>query len=130
MALANGCDKDIVEAIVVVIADGDAQSEKRNAKSRFCRDVGKCAVVAVVVKLRCCRRALRVTRPVLPVDEQNVWPSVVVVIEERNTRAHCFRQPLLSKRAVVVDKVDAGLSGDVTESDRLRARSQTEKQND
>ena len=63
-----------------------------------------------------------VSRPVFAVDEQDVGPAVVVVINERAARAHGFRQIFLAEGAVVVGEMDSGLSGDVTELDLLCGR--------
>ena len=37
MTLADGSDEDVVEAIVIVVADGDAQSEERNMRGPILR---------------------------------------------------------------------------------------------
>ena len=60
--------------------------------------------------------------PVLPVDQQNVGPAVVVVVDESAAGAHGFGQPLFSEGSVVVGEVDAGLGGDVAEGDCALAR--------
>ena len=52
MALADGGNEDVVEAIVVVVADGDAESEERNVEAGLARHVGEGAVVIVVVELQ------------------------------------------------------------------------------
>src|SRR5690349_2716723 len=62
------------------------------------------------------RRALAlVPRPVHGVDQQNVLPAVVVVIEKGAAGAKCFGEQLAAIRAAVVPKVDAGLRRNVRE---------------
>ena len=61
--------------------------------------------------------AAAVPGPVFAVDQQNVGPAIVVVVDEGAARAHGFRQLFLSEGAVVVGEVNAGLRGDVAECD-------------
>ena len=120
MALADSGNENVVEAVVVVVADGHTESEERNAEAGFARHVGKGAVMIVVVELQAWSAPfLQWPGPVLAVDQQDVGPAVVVVIDESAARAHGFRQPFLSKGSVVVGEVDAGLGGDVAEGDVL-----------
>ena len=51
--------------------------------------------------------------PIHAVDEQDVLPAVVVVIEERATRSHSFREIFFPKSAIIVFKDDACLTSDV-----------------
>ncbi len=113
--------KMIVEAVVVVVADGHAESEHRHGESGFARDVGERAVVVVVVKLQRGRAGVGVSGKIVAVDQDDVGISVVVVVDEGAARAHGFRQPLLSEGAVVVGEVDSGLGGDVAEVNLLWA---------
>ena len=53
-------------------------------------------------------RAARVAGPVGAVDEEDVLPAVVVVVDEGDARAHGFREPFLAEGAVVVGEVDSG----------------------
>ncbi len=66
------------------------------------------------------RMGRRVARRVLPVDEQDVRVSVVVVINERTARTHRLRQPFLSEGSIVVREVNARLGSDVAEGNGLR----------
>ncbi len=123
MALADSSNKDVVEAIVVVVADRDAHPKKRNVQARPARHVGEGPVVIIVVKLQRGRAAFGamgwMAGPVLAVDQQDVRESVVVVIDEGAAGTHGFRKPLLSEGSVVVGEMDAGLRGDVAEADGL-----------
>ena len=65
-----------------------------------------------------------VTRPGWPgqrgsVDEEDVLPAVVVVVDEGDAGAEGFREKFFAEGAVVVDEVDAGFLGDVGEVDGL-----------
>src|SRR6185312_7948259 len=51
--------------------------------------------------------------PVFAVDEEDIELAVVVVIEQRDSRAHRFRQVFLPRLAGVLVEVDAGLLGDI-----------------
>src|SRR6267154_4104790 len=55
--------------------------------------------------------------PVLAIDQNNVGPAVVVVINEGAARAHGFGKIFLPEGRVVVGEVDSGLGGDVAEGD-------------
>src|SRR5438093_9159838 len=116
MALAKGGDEQIIESIVVVIAHGDTEAKDWNCKSGFMRDVGERAVVIVVIELESRLRA-GVCGPVLAIDEQNVGPAIVIVIQECASRPHGLGQVFLSEGGVVVGEADSGLGGDVAKSD-------------
>src|SRR6266852_5904281 len=85
------------------------------------RDVRERAVMIVVIELRC-GMFLNVARPVHPVDEKNVRPAVIVVIDECGARPHGLRQEFLAKGAIVVNKANTGLLRNVAKLDRSRFR--------
>src|SRR5271170_497238 len=58
--------------------------------------------------------------PIHRVDNQDVLPSVVVIVEETGAVAHGLRQVLLSERAAIVLERDARLSRHVSELNRPR----------
>ncbi len=58
---------------------------------------------------------LRMARPIRAVYHDDVGIAVVIVVDERAARTECFRQILLPKRAVVVDKANARLLRDIAE---------------
>src|SRR6476660_3308909 len=70
----------------------------------------------IVVQLRS-GMLLSVARPIHPVDEKNVRPAVIVVIDESDARSHRFRQIFLAKRAIVVNKANAGLLRNIAKLD-------------
>src|SRR5207245_7179042 len=114
-------NEQIVETVVVVVTHRYAKPEHWDDESSFASGVCERPVVVVVIELQD-GLGTGVSRPVFAVDEQDVGPAVVVVINERAARAHGFRQIFLAEGAVVVGEMDSGLSGDVTELDLLCGR--------
>jgi hypothetical protein len=53
--------------------------------------------------------------PVHGVDQENILPSVIVIIEEANTAAHRLREILFPESTTVVFEVNARLGGDICE---------------
>src|SRR2546421_204936 len=80
-------------SIVVVVADGHTQSIHADRQASLGGHIGERPVVVVVVKLEC-RGSLAMSRPVFPVDEQNVGITVVIVIDESAARTQSFRKIL------------------------------------
>jgi len=116
MVLPVGGDEQIVVAVVVVITDGHAHAIDLDGQPRFVRHVGERAIVIVVIELR--RGMLAdVTGPVHAVDQENVGPAVVIVIDEGHAGAHSFGEIFFAEGAVVVHEMDPGLFGDVAELD-------------
>src|SRR5271156_4564624 len=52
MALADGGNEDVVEAVVVVISDRNAHPKERNAEAGLASHVGEGAIMIVVIKLQ------------------------------------------------------------------------------
>src|SRR5262249_17506841 len=97
MALTQRRDEKIVEAVIVIVADGDTETEHWNSKPSLVGHIRKSAVVIVVVKLQCGGSAMRMTGPVVAIHEEDVGISVVVVIDEGTSGTHGFRQPLFAE---------------------------------
>ena len=114
MALSVGGDKEVIVAIVIVIADSHAHAVQLHVQTSFVGHIGERAIVIVVIELEC-RVLANVAGPAHAVDEENVGPAVVVVIDEGDARAHRFREIFFAEGAVVVDEMDSGLLGDVAE---------------
>src|SRR5207248_6864542 len=136
--LAHGGDKEIVVAIVVVVADSHAHAEHWNGESGFASHICERAVVIVVIKLWGGRRA-GMLRPVLAIYDQDVGPAIIVIINKCAAWAHGFRQIFLPEGAVVMNEVNAGLRCNVAKGDGLakscrctecRGRNQRQKQSD
>ena len=112
-------DVDVHVAIVVVVADGAALAIDFKREPGLPGDIRESPILIVVIERRD-RISRFVAGPVHRVDQQNVLPAVVVVVEKAGAAAHGFRQVLFSKRAVVVFEADARLGGHIGEFDRSR----------
>src|SRR5262245_47375663 len=66
------------------------------------------------------RLAGRVARPATGIDEQEIGPAVVVVVEKGHAAAHRFGQELLWGRPAHMAEVDTGLASDVGKAHRWR----------
>ena len=114
MALPVSGDKKIVIAIIVIVAHRHAHPEEFDVEPRLVRHIGECAVMIVMIELR--RRVfLLVPGPVHSVNQENVRPAVVVVIDEGHARSHRLGKIFLTERAVVVDEADSSPLRDVAE---------------
>ena len=92
-------DEQIVEAVVVVVADATGLAPAGMGQPRLLRDVGERAV-AVVVEQVAGRLAVPHFRvEAAAVHQKDVEPAVVVVVEERRAAAHFLEQELLVVRA-------------------------------
>jgi hypothetical protein len=60
-------------------------------------------------------------RPVFSVDQHDVGPAVIVIVNKSATGTHGLGQVFLAEGGVVMDKVDAGRGGDIAEVDGLGA---------
>src|SRR5437660_12067890 len=54
-----------------------------------------------------CRGTPAMPRPIHPVDEEDIGPAVVVIVDKRAARPQRFRQILLAEGTGVVDEPDA-----------------------
>src|SRR6202042_876421 len=61
-----------------------------------------------------------VPRPIHGIDQQNILPSVVVVIEKANSAAHGLGKVLFSESPAIVFEADPRLRGHVREFDWAR----------
>ena len=83
--LAEVADVDVGPAVVVVVADGHAEAPAVVGHAGFCGDVGEGAVVVVVEERGVRRRGFAGQRVEGgAVDEIDVEPAIVVVIEQRD----------------------------------------------
>ena len=92
-------DVEIFPPVVVVIADADALAPAGVGEAGFLRDVGESAVVIVVVKMARGRFCGRGRVEACPVDNENVRPAVVVVIEDGDARSGGFDDVFLAVHA-------------------------------
>src|SRR5262249_41798455 len=110
MASANRSNVDVVVTIVVVVTYDAAEAVHFDRDTGLGSHIGEGAVMVVVIERRV-RLAGFVRGPVHRVDEQDVGPTVIVIVDHADTRAHGFGQKLLSVCTAVVLEVDAGLGG-------------------
>jgi hypothetical protein len=116
MTLSERRNENIVEAVVVVIADSHAHSEKLNGKPRFRGYIRKCSVVIIVIE-RWMRNRPMMLRPVRPIHEKKILPAVAIVIDERDARPHRLRQILFPESPIIVREMNSGRSCDVIKLD-------------
>ena len=108
-------DVEIDPAVVVVVAGAGAHAVLAMLDAGPGRDVLERAVAAVPVQA--VPRLLRDRRigERSAVDQEDVDPAVVVVVEEQPARAHGLDQVFVGARAVDVAEVHAGLAADIRE---------------
>ena len=115
--LAQICHIQIGPAIVVVIANGNADAPAIVGHARLRRDVRKCAVV-IVMKERCVRRLGFSVHGVIghAIDEIDIEPSIVVVVEQCYSTAEGLHDILFGARAALIAPArQTSLSGIVLE---------------
>src|SRR3984957_3107680 len=116
MVRANGGDVDIDVAVVVIVADGAPEAVHFNREACLARDIGESSVSIVVIEGREGFARL-VPGPVHRINQQNILPAVIVVVEKAGAAAHGLGKIFLSERAAVVFEVNTGLGGYVGELD-------------
>src|SRR5208282_35588 len=117
--LAEVRDIDIRPAIVVVVRNGDTETPALVSDARFVRHVRECAVVIVVQQHRAGRRFFTLQRAKRrSVQQVNIEPAIVVVVEQRDARSRSFDDRLLLRRSgAMVEFIEARLLRDVNEYD-------------
>jgi len=117
MVRSDRSDVDVHSAVVVIVAHGTALAVDFQRESGLFGYIRERSVLVVVIKRGIGFSGL-MAWPIHGVDQQNVLPAVIVVVEETGPAAHGLRQILFSEGAGVVLEVDAGLGGNVGELDR------------
>ena len=117
--LAVAGDVEVVEAVVVIVADAGALAPTGREEAGLGGDVGEGAVVVVVEEMVggfCCCRGRSRSSEFASVDEEDVGPAVAVVVEDGDAGAGGFDDVALGVDAAVdVADGDAGFGGDVDE---------------
>jgi hypothetical protein len=119
--LAVVTDEEIVPAVVVVVADAAALAPSAVSKACFGRDIGEGAIPVIFEEVRNGFLSLGKAFEARAVDEEDVDPVVVVVVEESYPTACGFEQiSVLVFAAVDGFGVEAGLAGYIDEIDTKR----------
>src|ERR1700688_198597 len=126
MTLPDTAYENIGEAIVVVIADGDSHAVHFDIKAGCASNVGERPGAIVTVQMQS-RFLAFVAGPIHAVDEQNVLPTVVVVVEKCATRAQCFGQKFSPEGSAIMLKLNSCCGGDVGEAESKRRGRRTKK---
>ena len=92
-------DIEIFPTVVVVIADANALAPAGVGKSGLLRDIGESAVVIVVIEMARGRFSRSGRVKAGAVDDENVGPAVVVVVEDGDTRSGGFDDVFLGVHA-------------------------------
>ena len=111
----KGADIDIWVAIVIVIGDSDPHPVKRCREACGFGDIGEGAILVVAVECHGLPLLGWVTFPILSVDEQDVLPTVGVIVDEGASGSHGFGEVFLPEGTRVMDEVDACFVCDVGE---------------
>ncbi len=120
--LAVVTDEEIVPAVVVVVADAAALAPAAVCEAGFGGDVGEGAVAIVFEEVRDGFLALGKAFDTGAVDEEDIDPVVVIVVEESYAAACGFEEISVFVFATVDGfGVEAGLAGDVDEADAERS---------
>src|SRR5262249_7304616 len=90
--LAKVADKDIVVTVIIEIADAHSLPPTRSSEPRFSGHVGKSPIAVVVIQMVC--RCLARRHPIKPgtVDEDDIFPAIIVVIDEARPAPGSFKQ--------------------------------------
>ena len=119
--LAKVSQEQIIVAVVIVIADADAVTPARMAESRFLGHIGESAVAIVVIEVICRFLAGGKSLVLGAVQQEDIEPAIVVVIEEGDSTTVGLHDVLL--RVFVTVNGGSGKAGarrDVSESHRKR----------
>jgi hypothetical protein len=108
-------DVDVFPAVIVVVADGHAVSPAAKIQPGLRRHIGERAVMIVVIEARRMALAGLVVLDRRAVNQKDVHPAVVVVVERSRAAALGFNDVKLFPAAAVQVKVDASGAGNVNE---------------
>src|SRR5437899_3150789 len=88
-------DKEIVEAIVVIVADTAGLAPTRMRQTRLASDVGKGAVAIVAEEIAGGLGACGGRGGTGAIHQEDIRPAVVIVVDDRYATTHLFEQKLL-----------------------------------
>src|SRR5215471_17137327 len=105
-------DIEVFPAVVVVVADANALSPARSGEAGLVGNVGECAVVVIAVEVIGRGLAAGKAFESGSIDQENVWPAIVVVVDDANAGAGSFDDVLLGIDAAEdVRRRQSGLAG-------------------
>src|SRR5437764_3642183 len=109
MAAADGSNIDVVEAIVVIIADRHTHDVKAAVQPRAAGDVCEVAPAIVVIKGGGWGRLSfgAMPRPITRVNEQEIGRAIVVEINKSDPASHGLGEKLLPVSAIDMRKGDS-----------------------
>ena len=111
-------DVEVLPAVAIVVGDHDAHAESPPRNARFIGDVGEGPIPAVAIEGVPERSGWSIKIRAPAVDQVQVHPSVVVVVEERAAGTHRLRQVPASGHGILMDPTDAAvLRRDLLEND-------------
>src|SRR5215471_6328927 len=119
MIRSQASDIDVIKSVVVKVGNRAAQSIHLDRKPCVSGDVGEGAIFVVVIERRDGSYALP-ARPAHRVDQQNVLPAIVVIVDEGTTRTQGFREILFARRTAVMFELNSGLCCHIGESNWSR----------
>ena len=113
-------DNDILIAIIVIIRRCHPHAIQRLIETALLRHITKCAIALIAIQAHGRLWLLSLSRPTAAVYEQNVEPSIAVVIEEPSPGTHSFRVPFLPSSPGLVLEDHPGRGRDIGKANRHR----------
>ena len=127
MEEANAAEErndEIVEAVVIEVADGAAHAVTGLVEADRGRHIGEGAVAVVAVQLVGGERSFSIAgEQRAALDAEEVGPAVVVVIDPADAAAHRLGDVHCRRGAVEVDEIDPRVGSGVDEPRHPRRRS-------
>jgi len=97
--LSKICAKDIIEAVVVIVAYTHTVGPTHRSESSLLRHIGEGSVAIVLIKA--VRRFGRVALQSRAGKQKDIHPAIIVVVDERATAAVCFHDVFLGLDASI-----------------------------
>ena len=115
------CDEQVGGAVIIVVAGRHTHGEALAPNPGLHRHVGECAVAFVPVEA-VVERGIGFVQLRLAgsVDEVNVGPAVVVIVEDGHARNHRLNLVLIAGCPIAQNKFDSGAGRRVVKCDRVR----------
>ncbi len=118
-ALAHAGYKHVGKSVVVEIRYRHTHSIHLDVQARAPGDIAERSVAIVVVQPE--RGApLFVAGPIHPIDQNDVLPAIIIVIEKGAAGAERFRKILAAERAAIVLEINAGWRSNLYQTKRQR----------